>query len=101
MAVLKKDELLASLKGILGDNTSDEALKLLEDASDTITDFENKTKDTTAWEEKYKKLDNDWRTKYRERFFSKSENDEPDEPDIDEPKPKKREFSDLFTTEEK
>ena len=101
MAVLKKDELLTSLKGILGDNTSDESLKLLEDVSDTITDFENKTKDTTAWEEKYKKLDNDWRTKYRERFFSKSENDEPDEPDIDEPKPKKREFSDLFTTEEK
>ena len=101
MAVLKKDELLASLKGILGDNTSDEALKLLEDASDTITDFENKTKDTTAWEEKYKKLDNDWRTKYRERFFSKSENDDSDEPDIDEPKPKKREFSDLFTMEEK
>ena len=101
MAVLKKDELLASLKGILGDNTSDEALKLLEDASDTITDFENKTKDTTAWEEKYNKLDNDWRTKYRERFFSKSENDDPDEPDIDEPKPKKREFSDLFTMEEK
>lgn len=102
MAVLKKEELLASLKGILGDNKSDEALKLLEDASDTIADYETKTKDTTNWEEKYKKLDDDWRTKYRERFFTKSDNnDEPDEPDIDEPKPKKREFSDLFTTEEK
>ena len=100
MAVLKKDELLESLKGILGDNKSDEALKILEDASDTITDFEEKTKNYTALEEKYNKLDDEWRTKYRERFFKKTEDkDEPEDDDIPDEKPKKLEFSDLFKEE--
>ena len=102
MAVLKKDELLTSLKGILGDNTSDESLKLLEDVSDTITDLEDRTKDSTKWKEKYEQNDKEWRTKYRERFFNKPEDtDEPEPPSDDDEKPKKLEFSDLFTTEEK
>ena len=70
MAVLTKDELLTSLKGILQDNTSDDALKILEDASDTITDLEEKTKDSTKWKEKFEQNDKEWRTKYTERFFS-------------------------------
>ena len=102
MAVLKKDELLASLKGILGDNSTDEALKFLEDASDTITDYEERTKDSTKWKEKYEQNDKEWRTKYRERFFAKSDDKaEPDEGDEDDEKPKKLEYSDLFKTEEK
>lgn len=101
MAVQTKEALLASLKGILGDNTSDEALKILEDASDTITDLEEKTKDSTKWKEKYEQNDKEWRTKYRERFFTKSEdNPDPEPQSDDEEKPKKLEFADLFKTEE-
>ena len=36
MAVKSKDELLSSLKTIVGDTPSDEALTLLEDMSDTL-----------------------------------------------------------------
>ena len=90
MAVLTKDELLTSLKWILQDNTSDDALKILEDASDTITDLEEKTKDSTKWKEKFEQNDKEWRTKYRDRFFKKP----------DDEKPKKREFSDLFKEEQ-
>lgn len=101
MAVLTKDELLTSLKGILQDNTSDDALKILEDASDTITDLEEKTKDSTKWKEKYEQNDKEWRTKYRDRFFKKTDdNPDPVPEEPDDEKPKKREFSDLFKEEQ-
>ena len=53
MAVLGKEQFLESIKTMLKDNTSDEALKFLEDASDTIGDYEERTKDSTAWKKKY------------------------------------------------
>ncbi len=100
MAVRTKEELLTSLKGILQDSTSDDALKILEDASDTITDLEEKTKDSTKWKEMYEQNDKEWRTKYRDRFFKKTDNEPDPEPEeTDDEKPKKREFSDLFKEE--
>lgn len=59
-----KDELLAALKGVLGDNQSDEAIALIEDVTDT---FEAPAED---WEQKYKDNDAAWRQKYTERFFA-------------------------------
>lgn len=97
MAVLGKEQFLESIKTMLKDNTSDEALKFLEDASDTIGDYEERTKDSTAWKKRYEDNDAEWRKKYRDRFFKSEDKDVPDEPDIDdEEKPKKLEFSDLF-----
>lgn len=72
MAKLSKTDFMNNLKTILGDRTDDEALKLLEDANDTISDG-----GADDWETKYneqveanKKLDLEWRTKYRDRFYS-------------------------------
>lgn len=97
MAVLGKEQFLESIKTMLKDNTSDEALKFLEDASDTVKDYEERTKDSTEWKKKYEDNDKQWRQKYRDRFFKSEDKQDVDEPDIDEPeKPKKLQFSDLF-----
>lgn len=76
MAVLKKEELLEKIKKF--DNDSDEYIEFLEDFSDTFDDLELKSKNT----------DDEWKRKYKERFFmsEKVERDEPDESDErDEP----------------
>lgn len=95
MAVRTREEILASIQGHFGDDTSDETLALVEDITDTITDFENKANNNdTNWEQKYKENDAAWRKKYRDRFFSASsvEDEEPPEP----PQKKNYSFENLF-----
>ena len=72
MSVISKEDLLKRISECIGDDNSDEALSLLEDVSDTITDFEER--DSEDWKAKYEENDAKWRKKYRERF----ENGEPD-----------------------
>lgn len=99
MSVKTREEILNNLNAIIGENTSDEALALIEDVTDTFEDLENKTNDSTNWKEKYETNDKEWREKYRQRFFSKSE-DEPDDFSVDEPEDSKpMDFKDLFKTE--
>lgn len=59
-------------KTIVGDRSDDDALKFLEDLNDTISEGGEDN-----WQEKYEAevkakeaLDLEWRTKYRDRFFS-------------------------------
>jgi hypothetical protein len=99
MSIKTKDELLESLKGLLGENTSDEALSLFEDVSDTITDFETKTSSSVDWEQKYKDNDKEWREKYRDRFFNHSSEETDEKDDIEEVEEVKTKFEDLFTQE--
>lgn len=75
MAKLTNKELIESFKKFIGDRTDDDALKMLEDFTDTITDDGDdwKTKYEQAVEEK-KLLDESWRTKYKERFYSADTN---------------------------
>ena len=42
MAVKTREEILESVKEILGDNTDDNTITFLEDITDTITDLEDK-----------------------------------------------------------
>lgn len=70
MAKLTKDQILERVKNLIGEDTSDEALQFIEDVSDTINDYEAKTKNTDEWEKKYKENDEQWRKKYKERFFN-------------------------------
>lgn len=102
MAVLKKEELLAKVKEVIGDSTDDKVLSLFDDVSDTIVDLESKTKEDTTWKEKYEKNDAEWRKRYRDRFFGKApENEEPDIPDEEEHKETKPlRFEDLFKEEQ-
>ena len=94
--IKSKEELLASVSARFEGDTSDEAISLFEDLSDTLTDMETKANgDGTHWKAKYEENDAEWRKKYKERFFNTSANEEGgnenDEPQI------KRTFDDLFT----
>lgn len=97
--VRTKEEILNLLKDILKDDTSDSALSLVEDLSDTL-DSNVKTSDETDWKTKYEENDAQWRQRYRDRFFSKpaQEEEEPDEP-VPEVTNEPKTFSDLFKGE--
>lgn len=101
MAVRSKEEILEQVRSLLNENTSDEALALIEDIDDTVSDYEMKTKDSTNWKEKYENNDATWRKKYHDRFFnSSSDVDEPDPTsDPTEPTEKKYTYEELFTKE--
>lgn len=94
MAVVSKEALMETLKSKFGDDNSDEVLGLFENIEDTFNDYDQRLADTTDWKSKYEQNDAEWRTKYRERFFTGS-----DEHDDDpEPEPKKKlTFESLFS----
>ena len=103
MAVRTREEILESLRGRFGEEPTDDDIAMLEDITDTFTDFEEKTSDATNWKNKYEENDKAWKKKYSDRFFSKDggkykpgDSDKPDEP---EDKPMKT-FEDLFTVKE-
>lgn len=78
----------------IGEDNSDEAISLLEDISDTLNDYDARTKDATDWKKRYEDNDKEWRDKYKERFMSGDSNEEED--DFEEPEPKKYTFESLF-----
>lgn len=82
MAVRTREEILNSVREHFGDDTSDATLALVEDLTDTITDYEQKANNEgTNWKQKYEENDAAWRKKYRDRFFSDDSGDIDDEPD--------------------
>lgn len=101
MAVKTKEEILEILRGRFGEEPTDADITMLEDITDTFTDFEEKTSDATNWKNKYEENDKSWKKKYLDRFFSKDDgnNINPGDPDEPEDKPMKT-FDDLFTVKE-
>lgn len=94
MAVSTKEDLVARISAIFGENLSDDNISLLEDVSDTIDSFSDKE----DWKTKYEENDASWRKRYKERFEGKGDYIHGNEPVIehyDEPK----KFDDLFTIE--
>ena len=81
MAVKTIEELMESVRTRLGDDQSDEALALLEDISDTYGDMQSRTSGGEDWKKKYEENDAEWRQKYRDRFFDKSNNNDDDDGD--------------------
>lgn len=79
MSIVSKEDLLAKLKVKFGDAADDETLSIIEDVSDTFDDYESKTKDNTEWKTKYNELDESWRKKYRDRFYSAVDEDAHDD----------------------
>ncbi len=71
--VLNKEEFLAAVKNRLGEDTSDDAIKFLEDVSDTYDDLAKRTGDSDEWKKKYEENDKSWRDKYTKRFFEKTD----------------------------
>lgn len=93
MAIKTREEILESIRGRFGDDTSDETISLVEDITDTITDMERKANGNgTDWKKKYEENDANWRKKYRDRFFGSPA--EGDDDDIDEPSaPSKKNYT--------
>lgn len=76
MAVVTKERLLEAVKLTLGENTSDEAIKLIEDITDTIANYESLNKED--WKTKYEENDRTWRERYRNRFYAEDPASESD-----------------------
>lgn len=72
MAVLTHDDFMKAVKGLAGDNADDNTLAMIENFTDTFNDLETRAKDTTDWKAKYEHNDNEWREKYKARFFEGS-----------------------------
>lgn len=70
MAVRTFEDLMSALRARTADMTDDETLNFIADVNDTLTNYEDRLKDTTDWKDKYEKNDADWRQKYKERFFN-------------------------------
>lgn len=102
MAIRTQEELLNSIKGLLKDDASDESIGLLEDVTDTFESMsKNKDEETykTKYEEKVQEVE-DWRKKYRDRFFNTGSKDEKTFEPESEPEPVKKKFEDLFSIKE-
>lgn len=100
MAVKTKEEILEMIRGRFGEEPTDDDIAMLEDITDTFTDFEEKTSDATNWKNKYEENDKAWKKKYSDRFFSKDDGTgDPGEPEDPDDKPMKT-FDDLFTVKE-
>lgn len=104
MAVLSKEDLFNKIKERIGDATDEETLSFVEDVTDTFNDLETKARgDGTDWKAKYDELDNSWKKKYRDRFFSgETSADEVKEEQEEDVKSdgEKKEFKDLFEERE-
>lgn len=75
MAILSREDFFSKLNERLGSDTSDESIAFLEDMTDTYNDLERRSNgDGVNWEQKYKELDESWKSKYKHRFFSSSDN---------------------------
>lgn len=101
MAVKTRDEIMEAIRKRIGEDTSDEAISLLEDVTDTFADYETKVADKTDWKAKYDEMDANWRKKYIDRFSGKTGEevkDEQEEQIKDDSEP--RTFDELFTERE-
>lgn len=96
-----KEELLELIKTQIGDDSSDNAISLVEDITDTYDDMATRVTEAGDWKTKYETNDAEWRQKYRDRFFHTSE----EEVGMEEPKEEYGEtetpmtFEDLFKEE--
>ena len=105
MAVRTRDEILAAVRSRLGDDTSDDALTVIEDIDDTFKDYE--TRIGEDWKSKYDELDSQWRKRYRDRFFQKADNGETTPEDVKDDNEEDlkeesevKDFDELFTEKE-
>lgn len=100
MAVLDKETYMAKLKEKIGEDTSDDTLTFIEDASDTYDDLLRRSEGQEDWEKRYRENDEAWRKKYRERFFSTPEDVKEEQKENVKEDGEKRSYEDLFEERE-
>ena len=93
MSVKTKEEILASVRAIVGEDTSDATLELFDDISDTLDNYSNS--ENINYKEKYEQNDREWRQKYRDRFMNGKPEDDDDE-EAEENSGKKYTYENLF-----
>lgn len=108
MAVISREDLLNKLKTRLGDDTSEEAISMVEDFTDTISDYEKRISESGDWKTKYDENDKKWRERYMSRFFGDSESvtdsevvDAPGAKPVQDLEDEKVTYDDLFKKEVK
>ena len=79
MAILSHDDFMNAVKGLAGNSADDNTLTMIENFTDTFNDLEARASDTTDWKTKYEQNDNEWREKYKARFFESKEDTDPNE----------------------
>lgn len=102
MAVLSHDDFMSAIKGLAGDSADDSTLTMIENFTDTFNDLETRANDTTDWKTKYEQNDNEWREKYKARFFEGKEGTgmKEQKEDITDDDDKDISFDDLFKERE-
>lgn len=65
-----REELITSLQSILGETPDDTGIELLENVSDTLSDYETRINENGDWKNKYEENDKNWRQKYTDRFLN-------------------------------
>jgi hypothetical protein len=100
MAIKTREELLQSINECLSDDSSDDALTLLEDVTDTLNDYDTRLSDTTDWKQKYEDNDKEWREKYKSRFTNGTDNLGEGEKDSGKGKDKEDEEEKHYTFDE-
>lgn len=109
---LTKEELIEKFKNYAGEDvTSDAAIELLEDISDSFEVEKEETEEGEGgedWEAKYKELDESWRKKYAERFSEPGdkeeeteEKEEETEEETEEERAENVTYEDLFEEKKK
>lgn len=108
MSVLEKENFFSRIREYVGDDTSDESIAFIEDMTDTYNALKEASKNDNEWKAKYKELDEKWKKRYRDRFFSGNTDTPKTTPDTVLEKQKedvesdgeKKDFDDLFEERE-
>lgn len=102
---MKIEEFIKIVHDFIGDDTSEKALKFVDDVTDAFNSAvtDNAT-DNEDWHKKYDELNETWRKKYMHRFFGGDVNFDDDDDDEEVIKERTAETittDDLFDEEEK
>lgn len=100
MGVRSREEILEKFNTLVGEDSSDETISLLEDITDTLTDYETRINENGNWKEKYEENDKEWRNKYKERFFSSDPEERTSAEEVETGEKEMLHFEDLFEVKE-
>lgn len=72
MSILNREDFFARLHERIGNDSTDEGIKFLEDFTDTFNSLEKRAADNESddWKRKYEELNDTWKKRYTHRFFS-------------------------------
>lgn len=91
MLKLTKEELMDTLREILGEREDGKDIEIYEAISDLV-----KPVDGTDWKKMYEELDAAWRKRYRDRFFEEKEEREEIFEDKNDEEERKYTYAELF-----